>query len=281
MKTLELPDIQGIIVRGYRMPTVRYFLLKVRTPSAARAVLGRLTTGDDADAPQVTTAEEWHVATPGPHDDPTSAPRCKPDYCLNVGITWPGLVAMGVSDRIPPPPSGSFDAFVEGAAPRAGRLGDVGDSGPEHWVGGFGTGDDHVMVALYALSPGGARGLQPPADRPVPGAGRLRGAVAPRRRRHGRDGRRRAGARPEDALRVHRWDHHDAADPRRSGAGRSRSPGGVRAMALRPLRGRRQLPAPEPARALAQRELRMLQDDGAGRRRLRGLPAGEQGPDRS
>ena len=153
MDTLELPDIQGIIVRGYRMPTVRYYLLKVGTPSAARAVLGRLTSGDEADAPQVTSAEEWHVATAGPHDDPTRSPRWKPDYCLNVGVTWPGLVAMGVADRIPPPRSGSFDAFVEGAAPRAGRLGDDGDSGPEHWVGGFGTGDDHVMVALYALTP--------------------------------------------------------------------------------------------------------------------------------
>ncbi len=82
-----------------------------------------------------------------------SLPKRKPDYCLNVGITWPGLVALGVTDRLPPIPPGSFDAFVEGAAQRAGRVGDHGDSGPDHWVGGFGTGDDHVMVALYALTP--------------------------------------------------------------------------------------------------------------------------------
>ena len=153
MSTLELPDIQGIIVRGYRMPMVRYFLLKVETPAAARALLGRLTTGDDSDGPQITTADDWHVATPGPDDDPTSSPKRKPDYCLNVGITWPGLVALGVHDRLPPIPPGSFDAFVEGAAKRAARVGDHGDSGPEHWVGGFGTGNDHVMMALYASSP--------------------------------------------------------------------------------------------------------------------------------
>ncbi len=153
MSTLDLPDIQGIIVRGYRMPMVRYFLLKVETPAAARALLGRLTTGDESDGPQITTADEWHVATPGPDDDPTSSPKRKPDYCLNVGITWPGLVALGVHDRLPPIPPGSFDAFVEGAAKRAARVGDHGDSGPEHWVGGFGTGNDHVMMALYALSP--------------------------------------------------------------------------------------------------------------------------------
>ena len=101
MNKLDLPDIQGIIVRGYRMPMVRYFLLKVETPAAARALLGRLTSGDDSDVPQITTADEWHVATPGPSDDPTSSPKRKPDYCLNVGITWPGLVALGVHDRLP------------------------------------------------------------------------------------------------------------------------------------------------------------------------------------
>ena len=122
-------------------------------PVAARALLGRLTTGDESDGPQITTADEWNVASPGPDDDPTAPPKRKPDYCLNVGITWSGLSALGVPDRLPPIPPGSFDAFVEGAAKRADRVGDHGDSGPEHWVGGFGTGDDHVMMALYAMSP--------------------------------------------------------------------------------------------------------------------------------
>ena len=152
MSKLNLPDIQGIVVRGYRMPMVRYFLLKVNTPAAARALIGRMATGDDHDVPQITTADEWHVATQGPHDDPRSSPKRKPDYCLNVGVTWPGLVALGVNDRVPPVPAGPFDAFIEGAAKRACRVGDHGDSGPEHWVGGFGTGNDHVMMALYASS---------------------------------------------------------------------------------------------------------------------------------
>ena len=152
MSKLNLPDIQGIVVRGYRMPIVRYFLLKVNTPAAARALIGRMATGDEHDVPQITTADEWHVATQGPHDDPRSSPKRKPDYCLNVGVTWPGLVALGVNDRVPPVPPGPFDAFIEGAAKRAGRVGDHGDSGPEHWVGGFGTGNDHVMMALYASS---------------------------------------------------------------------------------------------------------------------------------
>jgi deferrochelatase/peroxidase EfeB len=32
-------------------------------------------------------------------------------------------------------------------------VGDTGPSGPEHWVGGFGTASDHVLVTLHAMSP--------------------------------------------------------------------------------------------------------------------------------
>lgn len=58
---LNLRDIQGLILRGYRMPMVRHFLLKVSNPSAAHRLLGRLVSGDESDAPQITTAENWHV----------------------------------------------------------------------------------------------------------------------------------------------------------------------------------------------------------------------------
>src|ERR1700760_4778225 len=70
-RPLDLEDIQGIIVRGYRMPIVRHFLLKVDVPAAARQLLGRLVHGDEADAPQITTARDWHVGfEPGPGDNP-------------------------------------------------------------------------------------------------------------------------------------------------------------------------------------------------------------------
>ena len=153
MSTLNLRQIQGFILRMYRMPMVRHFLLKVNTPAAARVLLGRLASGDERDAPQITTAEEWHVAVPGPEDDRKAPPRRKTDYCLNVGITWSGLVALEVKDRLPRFSHGTFNAFVEGAAKRAEALGDRGASGPENWISGFGTGNDHVMVTLYALNP--------------------------------------------------------------------------------------------------------------------------------
>ena len=138
---LNLDDIQGFILRGYRMPMVRHFLLAVRVPATARRVLGRLVSGDEAVAPQITTAQNWHVGfEPGPSDNSAEAPRYKPDYCLNLGITWPGLVALEIKDRVPNLSFKSFNAFVAGAAERAALVGDTGPSGPKNccrsWTSG-------------------------------------------------------------------------------------------------------------------------------------------------
>jgi hypothetical protein len=46
MSTLDLADIQGFILRGYRMPMLRHFLLTVGNPEQARRQLGRLVSGD-------------------------------------------------------------------------------------------------------------------------------------------------------------------------------------------------------------------------------------------
>jgi deferrochelatase/peroxidase EfeB len=151
---LDLADIQGFILRGYRMPMVRHFLLTVGVPAEARKLLGRLVSGDESDAPQITTAEDWHVGfAPGPGDNPAEAPRRKPDYCLNLGITWPGLIALETKDRIPTLSFKSFGAFLAGAAERAILVGDTGASAPQNWISPFGKGSDHVLVTLHALSP--------------------------------------------------------------------------------------------------------------------------------
>ena len=151
---LDFSDIQGFILRGYRMPMVRHFLLAVGDPANARKLLGRLVSGNESDAPQITTATDWHVGfAPGPADDPAHAPRLKPDYCLNVGITWPGLVALEIKDRAPTLSFKSFGVFIEGAAARANLVGDTGASGPGNWIGGFGKGSDHLLMTLHALSP--------------------------------------------------------------------------------------------------------------------------------
>lgn len=152
--TLNLPDIQGFILRGYRMPFVRHFSLAVGVPAAARMLLSRFVNGDESDAPQITTSEDWHVGfEPGPGDNPADVPRHKPDYCLNLGFTWPGMIALEVNDRVPTLSFKSFGAFTAGAAARAVLVGDTGPGGPENWVGEFGKSSEHVLVTLHAISP--------------------------------------------------------------------------------------------------------------------------------
>ena len=152
--TLDLDDIQGFILRGYRMPMVRHFLLEVKNAAEARRLLGRFVGGDESDAPQITTAEDWRVGfEPGPGDDLADVPRRRPDYCLNVGITWPGLVALEVKDRVPTLSLKSFGAFVAGAAKRAELVGDTGASAPQNWISESGRGSDHSLVTLHAVSP--------------------------------------------------------------------------------------------------------------------------------
>src|SRR5467141_2326587 len=136
------------------MPVVRHFLLTVGVRAEARKLLGRFVSGNESDAPQITAAEDWHVGfEPGPRDNPAGVPRRKPDYCLNLGITWPGMIAREVKDRVPTISFKSFGAFTAGAAERAKLVGDTGVGGPQNWVGGFGTGNDHVLVTLHAISP--------------------------------------------------------------------------------------------------------------------------------
>ena len=110
--------------------------------------------GDESDVPQITTAGDWQVGfAPGPGDDPAAAPRRKPDYCLNIGVTWPGLVALEVRERVPALSFKSFGAFIEGAAQRAESVGDTGPSSPGNWIAAFGKGHDHLLVTLHAISP--------------------------------------------------------------------------------------------------------------------------------
>lgn len=151
---LDLGDIQGFVVRGYKMPMVRHFLLTVGIAAEARKLLGRFVSGDESDAPQITTAEDWRVGfEPGPGDNLGDVPCRKPDYCLNVGMTWSGLIALEIKHRVPTLSFKSFDAFIAGAAKRAELVGDTGASAPQNWISEFATGNDHLLVTLHAIGP--------------------------------------------------------------------------------------------------------------------------------
>lgn len=131
-RSLELDDIQNGALHPRPTPYVGvYILLRIDEPRAGRELLRRL-------LPALASAT-----------DP--ADRDKQAW-VSVGLTFQGLKALGV-------PQDSLDSFPQefqqGMAARAERLGDVGESAPEHWESPLGTQDVHV--ALAALSPDAER----------------------------------------------------------------------------------------------------------------------------
>ena len=114
----DVADVQGNILRGYRQPRVRHLILAIANAAEARRWLGATVSGT-ANVPQVTTQEPWQE---------------KPDACFNIGLTFEGLRALGAGQRS----LESFPTeFIEGMAARAPKLGDIGDSAPEHWPAPF------------------------------------------------------------------------------------------------------------------------------------------------
>ncbi|MGH3601384.1 MAG: Dyp-type peroxidase [Pseudonocardiaceae bacterium] len=133
MEAVELADVQGFILRGYTMPVARYLGLSVREPTGAGAFLGTLVDSDPA-VPSITTAQPW---------------AAKPDYCVNLGITFTGLAALGV-------PRASLASFPveyrEGAVQRATSVGDVGTSAPDQWLPWLVDPTLHLLLILSAQS---------------------------------------------------------------------------------------------------------------------------------
>ena len=131
MANLPLEDIQGFVLRTYAMPALRVFALKVEQKAAAGRVMAALTDGTSSPL-RITTAVTWTT---------------KPDVCMNIGVTHTGLAALGLADDT----LASFpEEFIQGAVQRAARVGDVGDSAPEHWKGGLAESDVHVLVFVFA-----------------------------------------------------------------------------------------------------------------------------------
>ena len=66
-------------------------------------------------------------------------------FTVNIGFTYEGLKALGLSQR-------SLDSFPEafriGMRGRADAVGDVGPHAPEHWEGGVGGPDIHAMALV-------------------------------------------------------------------------------------------------------------------------------------
>lgn len=124
---LDMKDIQGLIHHSYHYPKVRNLLFEITNVVAGQKLLKFI-------VPMTTHAEVTL--------DP------KPDFLLNVGVSYKGMLALGANsdlmDRFP-------SEFKEDPDPNT--MGDVGPSAPELWWNKrFQTSEVHLVIHLYGLS---------------------------------------------------------------------------------------------------------------------------------
>lgn len=128
MPTLELDDIQHILLTRTPAMTGRYEFLTFDSAAGGRAwlseLLDRVQSASDA-VESMDASKRW----------------------ITLAFTWTGLRALGVpEDALATFP----DEFREGMAARADILGDTGANAPENWVGGLGGDDIHAIAILFA-----------------------------------------------------------------------------------------------------------------------------------
>jgi deferrochelatase/peroxidase EfeB len=130
---IDYADVQGTILRGYRVDLARHFILRITDAAAAGTFIGNLVAGTGG-VPRITTAARWHT---------------KPECFVNIGFTAAGLSALGITQA----QLATFDtAFQAGAtnATSAANVGDVGSSAPASWLGGIETWQNaHVVLNLW------------------------------------------------------------------------------------------------------------------------------------
>src|SRR5882724_6674016 len=125
---LDLHEIQATVLRPRPAPYFgTHVLLRVDDAQAGRAFLRRLTPYVDSAADSRIAANVW----------------------LDVGISYMGLEALGLSKES----LQSFpEAFRVGMAARARQLGDEGVNDPKNWDKPYGTGEVHIGVTAFSDS---------------------------------------------------------------------------------------------------------------------------------
>lgn len=127
-EALEFDDIQHILLTRTPAITGRYEFLTFDTPAGGRAWLTELLDRVQSATDATSTMDES-------------------DRWVTLAFTWTGLRALGVPEES----LATFpDEFREGMAARAGILGDIGTSAPEHWVGGLAGDDVHAIAILFS-----------------------------------------------------------------------------------------------------------------------------------
>ena len=60
---IDYSDVQGTVLRGYRVDLARHFILKIIDSAAAKRLIGSMV-DSTAGMPQITTAERWKIGAP-------------------------------------------------------------------------------------------------------------------------------------------------------------------------------------------------------------------------
>lgn len=145
---VDLNDVQGNILRGYRARAAAHLFLNISAPETARlwlsTVLAALPKERATAWGGVMSAASWRT------DDKLKAR--KPDVMTNVGFTYEGLKTLLPRRR---KDLEAFPAaFRDGPAKRAHLNGDVDASDPRHWRFGREEQPIHVVITLYtSLAP--------------------------------------------------------------------------------------------------------------------------------
>lgn len=151
----NLDDIQGLILRGYNFQYIRYIILKIQHPVGAQQFCAALLP-ENHSALSITTATPW----PG---------GIKPEYCLNLGISYSGLVQLITKPNCALVANRSaqlFNTYKLGATNRGNSvsIGDTDESAPANWWARSGgwllpesptpTGEElHLQLTLYVKTP--------------------------------------------------------------------------------------------------------------------------------
>ena len=129
---IDYADVQGTILRGYRVDMARHFVLSITNAAKAGAFIAGLVDGTGG-LPRITTAARWSQ---------------KPECFVNIAFTAAGLTALG----LPSQQLATFDpSFQLGAsnAATAQKVGDVDNSAPANWIGGLSNGAAvHFILSL-------------------------------------------------------------------------------------------------------------------------------------
>ncbi|MCU1488414.1 MAG: hypothetical protein JWN67_5160, partial [Actinomycetia bacterium] len=134
--TIELADIQGNVLAGFNKDHQRLLFLRFGETAAARRWLAAV-------VEQVATADEvlrFNQLFADARSRRGSEANVPTSQWLNVALTATGLGRLGAGT------AGFPDAFRQGMAARAGRLGDDDASAPARWVGPFAGGVDGLLL---------------------------------------------------------------------------------------------------------------------------------------